>query len=75
MTATSLGSPAFALDGNILGVFVMRTVSSKSGMGMFNFRPDGLTSIILPAADVLKAARQAPAKADDKKSEEKEKKE
>ena len=75
MTATSLGSPAFALEGNILGVFVMRTISSKSGMGMFNFRPDGLTSIILPAADVLKAARQAPAKADDKKAEEKEKKE
>ena len=75
MTATSLGSPAFAMDGNILGVFVMRTVSSKSGMGMFNFRPDGLTSIILPAADVLKAAKQAPAKAEDKKSDEKGKKE
>ncbi len=75
MTATSLGSPAFALDGNILGVFVMRTVSSKSGMGMFNFRPDGLTSIILPATDVLKAAKQAPAKADESKNADKEKKE
>lgn len=76
MTATSLGSPAFTLDGNILGVFVMRTVSSKSGMSMFNFRPDGLTSIILPAADILKAAKQAPeAKGGDGKSEEKEKKE
>lgn len=75
MTATSLGSPAFTLDGNILGVFVMRTIKSKSGMGMFNFQPDGVTSIILPAADVLKAAKQAPAKAEEKKSEEKEKKE
>jgi hypothetical protein len=75
MTATSLGSPAFTLDGNILGVFVMRTIKSKGGMGMFNFQPDGLTSIILPAADVLKAAKQAPEKAADKKSEEKEKKE
>jgi len=75
MTATSLGSPAFTLDGNILGVFVMRTIKSKSGMGMLNFQPDGLTSIILPAADVLKAAKQAPEKAGDKKSDEKEKKE
>jgi hypothetical protein len=75
MTATSLGSPAFTLDGNILGVFVMRTIKSKSGMGMFNFQPDGLTSIILPAADVLKAAKQAPEKATEKKSDDKEKKE
>jgi len=75
MTSTSLGSPAFTLDGNILGVFVMRTIKSKGGMGMFNFQPDGLTSIILPAADVLKAAKQAPEKAADKKSDEKEKKE
>jgi hypothetical protein len=75
MTATSLGSPAFTLDGNILGVFVMRSVSSKGGMGMFNLRPDGLTSIILPAADVLKAAKQAPVKGEGKKAEGKEKKE
>jgi S1-C subfamily serine protease len=75
MTSTSLGSPAFALDGNVLGVFVMRTIKSKSGMGMFNFQPDGLTSIILPAADVLKAAKQAPTKAEEKKDEEKEKQE
>ena len=76
MTSTALGSPAFALDGNILGVFVMRTVSQKGGgMGMFNFRPQGLTTIILPAADILKAARQAPeAKAEEKKDEPKESK-
>jgi hypothetical protein len=61
MTSTALGSPAFSLDGNVLGVFVMRSVSQKSGgMGMFNFRPQGLTTIILPAADILKAAKQAP---------------
>jgi hypothetical protein len=61
MTSTALGSPAFSLDGNVLGVFVMRSVSQKGGgMGMFNFRPQGLTTIILPAADILKAAKQAP---------------
>jgi len=76
LTATSLGSPAFTLDEKILGVFVMRTVSGKSGMGMSNFRPDGLTSIILPAADVLNAARQAPeTRGAEKKSGKKEKRE
>ena len=69
MTSTTLGSPAFSLDGNVLGVFVMRSVSQKGGgLGMFNFRPQGLTTIILPAADILKAARQAPeAKTGDEK--------
>lgn len=74
MTATSLGSPAFGLDGKIIGLFVMRTVSGRSGgASMNNFRPDGMTSIVLPAEDVLKAAKQAPeAKGDDeKKSDEK----
>ena len=65
MTATSLGSPAFGLDGNILGIFVMRTVSSRSGQSgsmsmMFGSGPTGLTSIIIPADAVLKAAKQAP---------------
>src|SRR5438552_2667738 len=72
MTSTTLGSPAFSLDGNVLGVFVMRSVSQKGGgIGMFNFRPQGLTTIILPAADILKAARQAPeARTDEGKKEE-----
>ena len=61
MTSTTLGSPAFTLEGNVLGVFVTRSVSQKgSGFGMFSFRPEGLTTIILPAGDVLKAAKQAP---------------
>jgi hypothetical protein len=76
MTSTTLGSPAFALDGSILGVFVMRSINTTSGggMGMFNFQPPGLTSIILPAADILKGAKQAPeAKGEaEKKSEKKE---
>jgi len=72
MTATSSGSPAFALDGNIVGVFVMRALSTGgSGAGMNNFRPDNVTSIILPAEDVLKAAKQAPeAKGEEPKKEE-----
>ena len=58
MTSTTLGSPAFALDGKIVGVMVMRAVSSKGG-GSRNYR-DNMTTIILPAEDILKAAKQAP---------------
>ena len=68
MTSTTLGSPAFSLDGNFLGVLVMRSVSSKGG-GARNYR-ENLTSIILPAEDILKAAKQAPeAKGDGEKKE------
>ena len=72
MPGTALGSPAFALDGNIVGILVMRSISSGGGPSMNNFRPDNMTSIILPAEDVLKAAKQAPeAKGDDEKKSEK----
>jgi hypothetical protein len=68
MTSTTLGSPAFALDGNLVGMVVMRAVSSKGGASS-NYR-ENLTSIILPAADILKAAKQAPAaKGDSEKKE------
>jgi S1-C subfamily serine protease len=63
MTTTGLGCPAFTLDGKVLGIFVMRTVKTKGGggmFGMFNFQADNLTSRILPADQILKAARQAP---------------
>lgn len=74
MTGTALGSPAFALDGNVVGILVMRTISAG---GTAASRSDNATSIILPAEDVLKAAKQAPeAKGDDeKKSDAKESKE
>jgi S1-C subfamily serine protease len=58
MSSTELGSPAFTLDGKVLGIFVMRAVSGAGGSS-FNYRQN-ITSIILPAADVLKAAKQAP---------------
>lgn len=61
MTATSSGAPAYALDGNIVGLFVTRVLSSGgAGATMNNFRPDNMTGIILPAEDILKAAKQAP---------------
>lgn len=58
MSTTTLGSPAFKTDGTIVGIFVMRTVKT-SGSGIFNLQPDGATAIILPAENILKAARQA----------------
>jgi hypothetical protein len=57
-TGTVPGAPAFALDGNIIGVFVTRTVSAK-GAGASNLR-NSMTPVILPAEDILKAAKQAP---------------
>lgn len=58
MTTTSLGSPAFLPDGRVLGIFVMRSLSLGAG-GVSNVRQN-FTSIILPAEDILKAAKQAP---------------
>lgn len=56
MTEYWLGSPAYALNGKIVGIFVMRAVNAGSGG---NYQ-DCITSIILPAGDVAKAAAQAP---------------
>jgi len=68
MTSTTLGSPAFALDGKLVGVVVMRAVNAKGGSTR-NYR-DNMTSIILPTEDIAKAARQAPeAKGDTEKKE------
>ena len=69
MTSTTLGSPAFSLDGKIVGLMVMRAVNAKGG-GSRNYR-ENMTSIILPAEDILKGAKQAPeAKGDQEKKEE-----
>jgi S1-C subfamily serine protease len=44
MSTTTLGSPAFSLNGNIIGLFVIRSVSSAGERSSDNF-----TSIIVPA--------------------------
>ena len=68
MTTTTLGSPAFLPDGKILGICVIRMVGTDGGgMGPFNLQPQGLTGIILPAAEVLKVAKQVPAAKGDAK--------
>ena len=68
MTNTKLGSPAFTLEGKPLGIFVMRSLKSKSGggglMGMFGGQQENATSIIVTADSVAKVAKQAPAAAE-----------
>jgi S1-C subfamily serine protease len=52
---TTLGSPAFTMNGDIVGIFVMRAVSSQGGANL----SDCLSGIILPAADIEKNVTQA----------------
>jgi hypothetical protein len=65
-SASTLGSPAFALNGNIVGIFVMRAVSAGDTTG--RNASENVTVILLPAEDILKGAKQAPeAKGDTEK--------
>ena len=57
-SSASLGSPAFALNGNVVGLFVMRAVKGGDNSGR-NAR-ENMTVVLLPAADILKGAAQAP---------------
>lgn len=62
MTTSTLGSPAFTLDGKFLGLFVMRSVKGRGNSGgMFSTQSDTITGIILPAQEIAKAAKQVPA--------------
>jgi hypothetical protein len=61
-TPTTLGSPAFTPEGNVLGVFVTRPLNPKRGGGLgglFSLQPEAPTAIILPVADIRKGAKQA----------------
>ncbi len=59
ITTTALGSPAFALNGQIVGIFVRRAVSGVSAASLGSVPTENVTTIILPAGDVLQAAKQA----------------
>jgi hypothetical protein len=60
-TSAGLGSPCFTLDGDFVGVGVVRTVRSGSG-GMMSMLTGGdrPMAVIIPAADILDTAQQAP---------------
>ena len=67
-TLNAQGSPAFLLDGNMVGIVVLRTIkgSSSDAMGGLASMFTGggivgnMTPIILPASDILEVAKQAP---------------
>lgn len=53
--ASGLGAPVFTLDGNIVGIVVLRGMP-----GVKTSRGPAVMPIIIPAGDVLDAAKQAP---------------
>ena len=61
MTSTKPGCPAFTVDGKVLGICVMRTGTRSGGASLLNLQFDNVTSIIIPAEEIAKAAKQAPA--------------
>jgi hypothetical protein len=68
MTTSTLGCPGITLEGNVVGIFVMRSIKGRSGgSSMFSTQGGNYTGIIVPADDVLKAAKQVPPGADEKK--------
>jgi hypothetical protein len=68
MTTSTLGCPGLTFDGNIVGIFVMRSIKGRSGgSSMFSTQGGNYTGIIVPAEEVLKAAKQVPAETQEKK--------
>ncbi|MDI6827441.1 MAG: serine protease [Armatimonadota bacterium] len=63
-TSSKLGAPVFALDGNVVGFLVLRVLPTRAGGGMSFFMADygdiGIMPMVLPASDILTAAKQAP---------------
>lgn len=67
MNQSSLGAPVFTLEGDLVGILVLRTIraSSSGMMGMMGMMgpgggSDNAVMIVLPVSDVLEAAAQAP---------------
>jgi len=70
MTTSTLGSPAFTLEGKVLGVFVMRSLKKQwCQPGHVELAGGQSHRYHHPGEDILKAARQAPAVAPQEKAE------
>jgi len=54
----ALGSPVFNVDGEFVGILVLRSRGGGGGFAGASMR-DNILPIILPAADILEAAQQA----------------
>lgn len=62
---TTLGAPAFSLDGRCVGMTVMRSISTPSsgGFDMFSMlsAPNlNMSAVVVSAEDILESAEQAP---------------
>ena len=63
MNQSSLGAPVFTLDGDVIGILVLRTIRTPRSAGIMSMLGGGADNalmIIMPAADVLEVAQQAP---------------
>jgi hypothetical protein len=58
-----IGTPAFTLDGKMVGVILMRILTSEGGAGlgamMGGAGAMGITAVIMPMAEILEASKQA----------------
>lgn len=75
-THSALGSPVFALDGNLVGMVALRMMGGGGGgsmgaMMMGQGMGDNLMAVVVPAGDILEGAAQAPAVVEETKEEEK----
>ena len=60
-TNTNMGSPAFTLDGQPIGIFLMRVIKASGGSSLFGGgSPDNMSVVLVPGADILDSASQAP---------------
>jgi S1-C subfamily serine protease len=64
-TASEMGTPAFTTDGRVVGLLTLRQIETgRASMSSLMSGSDslGMLGVILPAADVLDIAKQAPEK-------------
>ncbi|MBN2311210.1 MAG: trypsin-like peptidase domain-containing protein [Candidatus Hydrogenedentes bacterium] len=61
-TQSTVGSPAFTLAGEFVGIGVIRTIKSQGGdaFGMLGGFAQNMMVILVPAADIAEAAKQVP---------------
>ncbi len=61
-TQSGLGSPAFTLDGKLIGILLLRSIKNTGGSAsnMLGGMQDNMMGIIIPTADIQDAASQAP---------------
>ncbi|MFB3895191.1 MAG: serine protease [bacterium] len=69
-----LGAPAFAIDGKVAGIILLRSIPMERSARFSGLGGSGLLPVILPASDILEVAKQAPtsaaaAAAEEKKAE------